>query len=252
MVSLITTEPPADVDDNIRFKYSNIACEILTSEVPVLIERLVSSRPTLEKLYAFLEQDPPLNPLLTSFCSKTFGMLLSKKSDQDWFSYQCVCLQMLEFIKSRPSFLNTIYKHMSAPVIVDLLFQIITSIEGDELRNSLFQWLSEQQLVCRLIGMLGDEADADKHQNIANLLCELIATGRNARQNEIQKQGYGYADSATDSTDPLIHILEDESTTDLLLDLVLSNKSESSIVSGITIILKLLENPIMYVNNEQI
>lgn len=152
---------------------------------------------------------------------------------------------MLEFIKSRPGFLDTIYKHMSAPVVVDLLFQIITSIEGDELRNSLFQWLSEQQLVCNLIAMLGNEADTDKHQNIANLLCELIATGRNARQNEIQKRGYGYADSATDSSDPLIHILEDESTTDLLLDLILSNKTESAVVSGITIILKLLENPIM-------
>lgn len=245
LVALITTEPPADLAENVRFKFSNIACEILTSEVPVLIERLVSSRATLEKLYAFLEQDPPLNPLLTSFCSKTFGMLLSKKSDQDWFSYQCVCLQMLEFIKSRPGFLNTIYKHMSAPVVVDLLFQIITSIEGDELRNSLFQWLGEQQLICNLIGMLGNESDSDKHQNIANLLCELIATGRNARQNELQKRGYGYGDSATDSTDPLIHILEDGSTTDLLLDLVSSNKTESAVVSGITIILKLLENPIM-------
>lgn len=133
---------------------------------------------------------------------------------------------------------------MSAPVVVDLLFQIITSIEGDELRNQLFEWLSEQQLICNLIGMLGNEADADKHQNIANLLCELISTGRNARQNELQKRGYGY-DSATDSNDPLIHILEDESTTDLLLDLILTNKTESAVVSGITIILKLLENPIM-------
>lgn len=249
LVSLITTEPPADVPENVRFKYSNTACEILTSEVPVLIERLVCSRSTLDKFLDFLEQDPPLNPLLMSFCSKTFGMLLTKKSDQDWFSYQCVCLQMLEFIKSRPHFLNTIYKHMNSPVIVDLLYQIITSIEGDELRNSLFQWLSEQQLVCNLIGMLGNDNDSDKHQNIANLLCDLIATGRSARQNELQKRGYyssaGYVDGTNESNDPLIHILEDESTTDLLLDLVLSNKTESAIVSGITVIVKLLENPIM-------
>lgn len=53
LVALITTEPPADLAENVRFKFSNIACEILTSEVPVLIERLVSSRSTLEKLYAF-------------------------------------------------------------------------------------------------------------------------------------------------------------------------------------------------------
>lgn len=243
LVTMITTEPPTDIADNIRFKYPNIACEILTSEVPALIERLVGSRPTLEKLYAFLEQDPPLNPLLTSFCSKTFGMLLSKKSDQDWFSYQCVCLQMLEFIKSRPDFLNTIYKHIGIPVIMDLLFQIITTIEGEELRNSLFEWLKEQQLVNNLIKMLGHDDDGNKHHNIAHFLCELIAHGRSGRQNELQKRGY--VDASIDSCDPIIHTLEDEATTNLLLDLILTNKKESSIVSGITIILKLLENPIM-------
>lgn len=156
---------------------------------------------------------------------------------------------MLEFIKSRPNFLNTIYKHMNAPVIVDLLYQIITSVEGDELRTSLFQWLGEQQLVCNLIKMLGNDSDADKHQNIASLLCELISTGRSCRQNELQKRGYyssaAYVDGSSDQNDPLIQILEEDTTTELLLDLVLTNKSESSIVSGITIIVKLLENPIM-------
>lgn len=244
LVSLITTEPPSDIDEMVRFKYPNIACEILTSEVPALIERLVNSRPTLEKLYAFLEQEPPLNPLLTSFCSKTFGMLLSKKPDQDWFSYQCVCLQMLEFIKTRPGFLNTIYKHIGTPVIMDLLFQIITTIEGEELRSSLFEWLKEQQLICNLIKMLGNEADADKHNNIAQFIGEVIITGRNMRQNELQK--HGYSDATNDNSDPLVHSLENENTANLLLDLILiENKRESSIVSGINIILKLLENPIM-------
>lgn len=243
LITMITTEPPADIADNIRFKYSNIACEILTSEVPALIERLVGSRPTLEKLYAFLENEPPLNPLLTSFCSKTFGMLLSKKSDQDWFTYQCVCLQMLEFIKSRHGFLDTIYKHIGVPVVMDLLYQIITTVEGEELQNSLFEWLKEQQLVSNLIKLLGSEMDSDKHQNIAHLLNELIAYGRSARQNELQKRGY--VESNTNVSDPIIYTLEDETTTNMLLDLILVNRTESSIVSGISIILKLLENPIM-------
>lgn len=240
---MITTEPPAFIADHVRFKYPNIACEILTSEVPALIERLVGSRPTLEKLYAFLEQDQPLNPLLTSFCSKTFGMLLSKKPDQDWFSYQCVCLQMLEFIKSRTDFLQTIYKHIDMPVIMDLLFQIITTVEGEELRNSLFEWLNEQKLVNNLIRILGEGNADGKHVNIAQFLCDLVTHGRNGRQNELQKRGY--VDANINSCDPLIQVLEDENTTNLLLDLILTNKKESSIVSGITIVMKLLENPIM-------
>lgn len=243
LVTMITSEPPTDIDENIRFKYPNIACEILTSGVPALIERLVGSRSTLEKLYAFLEQEPPLNPLLTSFCSKTFGVLLSKKSDQDWFSYQCVCLQILEFIKSRQDFLKTIYKHIGVPVIMDLLFQIVTTIEGEELRNSLYEWLKEQKLVQNLIEMLGNEKDADKHQNIAFFISELIANGRSQRQNELQK--LGYVDATTDVSDPIIQALEDETTTNMLLDLVLVSRTESSIVSGVTIILRLLENPIV-------
>lgn len=126
---------------------------------------------------------------------------------------------------------------------MDLLFQIITTIEGEELRNSLFEWLKDQQLVNNLIKMLGHEEDGNKHQNIAQFLCELIANGRSGRQNELQKRGY--VDAGIDSCDPIIHTLEDEATTNLLLDLILTNKKESSIVSGITIILKLLENPIM-------
>lgn len=212
--------------------------------MPALIERLVGSRPILEKLYAFLEQEPPLNPLLTSFCSKTFGMLLSKKPDQDWFSYQCVCIQMIEFIKSRPGFLNTIYKHIGTPVIVDLLFQIITTVEGEELRNSLFHWLRKQELMENLIRMLGTETDADKHNNIAQFISEVINTSRTIRQSDLQK--HGYLDSSIDVIDPLMDNLEDEHTADLLLDLILvTNKKESSIVSGISILLKLLENPIV-------
>lgn len=162
LITLITIEPPSDLPEVVRFKHPNLACEILTAETPDLTECIIENQSVLEKLFSFLEQEPPLNPLLTSFFSKTFGNLIVKKAEQvsspsntsafkafcqllrgieyfqNWFSYQCVCVQVLEFIKLRERFLDTIFKHIGTPAIMDLLFQIITNVEGDEMKSNLF------------------------------------------------------------------------------------------------------------------
>lgn len=82
LVTIITTEPAADLQETVRFKHANVACEILTSDVPSLYNRLVSDDKTLQKLYDFIKQDAPLNPLLTSFFCKTFNSLVSRRNEQ--------------------------------------------------------------------------------------------------------------------------------------------------------------------------
>lgn len=63
-------------------RFPNIACELLTSDVSIINDKLGGEESLLEILYHFLEQDPPLNPLLASFFSKTIGNLIARKTEQ--------------------------------------------------------------------------------------------------------------------------------------------------------------------------
>ncbi|KAJ8373464.1 hypothetical protein SKAU_G00040440 [Synaphobranchus kaupii] len=77
LVTFITREPPEDMEEKIRFKYPNVACELLTSDASQINDKLGGDESLLETLYGFLEQEPPLNPLLASFFSKTIGNLIA-------------------------------------------------------------------------------------------------------------------------------------------------------------------------------
>ncbi|XP_033367590.1 serine/threonine-protein phosphatase 6 regulatory subunit 2, partial [Parus major] len=82
LVTLITHEPPVDMDEKVRFKYPNTACELLTSDVPQINDKLGGDETLLNILYDFLDHEPPLNPLLASFFSKTIGNLIARKTEQ--------------------------------------------------------------------------------------------------------------------------------------------------------------------------
>lgn len=62
-------------------RYANTACELLTCDVSVINDKVSGDESLLNALYSFLEQDPPLNPLLASFFSKTFGSLISHNTE---------------------------------------------------------------------------------------------------------------------------------------------------------------------------
>jgi hypothetical protein len=100
LITLTTIEPSGEVDEKMRYKYPNIACELLTCDVPALNERLAGDEALFGKLYAFLESDKPLNPLLASFFSKTIGVLVARKTEQVSSCRQfviCNCLYTVGF-----------------------------------------------------------------------------------------------------------------------------------------------------------
>ncbi|XP_060563045.1 serine/threonine-protein phosphatase 6 regulatory subunit 3-B-like, partial [Ruditapes philippinarum] len=130
--------------------YPNTACELLTSDVSQINDALAGSEELVKKLYAFLDTDSTLNPLLASFFSKVMGLLITRKSEM-----------ILEFLQSREDFVGTLLKHIGTSAIMDLLLRLLTCIESPEIRRAMIEWLNEQQIVQKLVNCIHKDYDED-------------------------------------------------------------------------------------------
>ncbi|VEN40012.1 unnamed protein product [Callosobruchus maculatus] len=232
LVNLITKEPTLEIDEKIRFKYPNIACELLTCDVPTLNERLASDKALLEKLYTFLNTDPPLNPLLASYFSKVMGVLIAKKTEQNWLSYQFTCLQVLDFLKAKDDFIQLLLRHLGTSAVMDLILKLMTQVEGMEMRQNILNWLDSQRIMQSLVSLLNPKIDKERHYNVAQLLCDFIRTARDTLRNSTERV----------DPDPLLNTLESDETVTLLLDNIFEEeKVDSAIVGGIQVLLSLLD-----------
>lgn len=231
LVTLTTVEPSGELDERARYKYSNIACELLTCDVPALNERLAGDETLLGKLYSFLEADCPLNPLLASFFSKTIGVLVARKSEQNWYSYQFTCLQVLEFLKSKENCISLLMKHLGTSAIMDLVLKLIIHVQGPEMKQNILNWLDSQQVVQCLVGLLHPSVDAQRHANASQLLCDVIRMSRDKLMS-----------SDKPDPDPILYTLESPEIVSKLLEHILnSEKCETAIVGGISVLLTLLD-----------
>lgn len=82
LITLITEEPPKSVELASQYKHANIASEVLTSNLSMLRDRLSMDAVQMNRLCDFVSKEPPLNPLLASYFSKTVEMLLERSPKQ--------------------------------------------------------------------------------------------------------------------------------------------------------------------------
>lgn len=231
LVMLTIKEPSEDIDERSRFKYPNIACELLTCNVTSLNEKLAGSEALLTKLYSFIDTDEELNPLLASFFSKIIGALLIRKSDQNWYSYQFVCLQVLEFLKNRDKCVDRLLQHLNTSAIMDLILKLITKIEGADMIQNVKKWLDDKIIIQQLVKLLTPTNVNERHTNSSQLLSNIIKLSRDNRLSIVDRI----------EPDPILDTLESEEIIVLLLDTILAEpQTESSIVGGIEVLLVLL------------
>uniref|UniRef100_A0A8C9PA81 Serine/threonine-protein phosphatase 6 regulatory subunit 3 n=1 Tax=Spermophilus dauricus TaxID=99837 RepID=A0A8C9PA81_SPEDA len=99
---------------------------LLTSDVSQMNDRLGEDESLLMKLYSFLLNDSPLNPLLASFFSKVLSILISRKPEQ-----------IVDFLKKKRDFVDLIIKHIGTSAIMDLLLRLLTCIEPPQPRQDV-------------------------------------------------------------------------------------------------------------------
>ncbi|KAM9277356.1 serine/threonine-protein phosphatase 6 regulatory subunit 2 isoform 1-T2 [Cariama cristata] len=221
LVNLITHEPPVDMDEKVRFKYPNTACELLTSDVPQINDKLGGDESLLNILYDFLDHEPPLNPLLASFFSKTIGNLIARKTEQ-----------VIAFLRKKEKFISLVLKHIDTSAMMDLLLRLISCVEPATLRQEVLNWLNEAKIIQRLVELIHSSQDEDRQSNASQTLCDIIRLSRD-QSNQLQD---------IPEPDPLLTALESQECVEQLLkNMFDGEQTENCIVNGTQVLLTLLE-----------
>uniref|UniRef100_A0A4W5KEC4 Protein phosphatase 6, regulatory subunit 2b n=1 Tax=Hucho hucho TaxID=62062 RepID=A0A4W5KEC4_9TELE len=202
-------------------RHPNIACELLTSDVGMINDKLGGEKTLLDILYSFLEQPPPLNPLLASFFSKTIGNLITRKTEQ-----------VISFLRGKEGFLGLVLKHINTSAMMDLLLRLISCVEPAPLRQDTLNWLNEERLAQRLIELIHPGKDKERQSNASQTVCDIIRLSRD-QANQLQENS---------EADPLLTVLESQECVSQLLDnMFVGESTESCIVYGTQVLLTLLE-----------
>ncbi|XP_032348512.1 serine/threonine-protein phosphatase 6 regulatory subunit 2 isoform X12 [Camelus ferus] len=221
LVNLVTQDPALDMEEKVRFKYPNMACELLTCDVPQINDRLGGDEALLNLLYSFLDREPPLNPLLASFFSKTIGNLIARKTEQ-----------VIVFLKKKDKFISLVLKHIGTSALMDLLLRLVSCVEPAGLRQEVLHWLSEEQVIQRLVELVHPSQDEDRQSNASQTLCDIIRLGR--------EQGSQLHEAP--EPDPLLTALESQDCVEQLLkNMFDGDHTELCLVSGTQVLLALLE-----------
>ncbi|XP_069494295.1 serine/threonine-protein phosphatase 6 regulatory subunit 1 isoform X2 [Ambystoma mexicanum] len=221
LVTCITQEPPADIDERVRFKYPSVSCEILTADVSQINDALGDDESLLMRLYSFLQSNECLNPLLASFFSKVMGILINRKTEQ-----------IVGFLRKKDDFVSLLLQHIGTSAIMDLLLRLLTCVEHAQLRQDVFNWLNEEKIVQRLIEMIHPSKDDNQHSNASQSLCDITRLSREHSFQMVENP----------EPDQLLSTLEKQDVIGQLLSNMFDGvPNESVVVNGIQVLLTLLE-----------
>lgn len=121
-----------------------------------------------------------------SFISKVLTMLLTQRTSV-----------ILEYIQKRSSFLDAFLCHLGTSALMDLLLQMVSAPDGDQLRLDLaqvsysnqvvrtmhlvimpLQWLRDEGIVEKLVNYIDSSATQEQCVNASQALCDMLRIAR--------------------------------------------------------------------------
>eukprot|EP01004_Peranema_trichophorum_P009582 NODE_832_length_2321_cov_72.071429_g708_i0.p1 GENE.NODE_832_length_2321_cov_72.071429_g708_i0~~NODE_832_length_2321_cov_72.071429_g708_i0.p1 ORF type:complete len:691 (-),score=120.11 NODE_832_length_2321_cov_72.071429_g708_i0:172-2244(-) len=159
-----------ETDENQKFKYPLIACEVLVS-LPTVFNVFTSNEELMGLLIKFLEQKPPL-PSPGSFCFvRILQTLYTKKPSEvaDYLSRQNEKLA-LKFLE-----------HLETFGMNELILTLLGTMDEDEniQKGKISKWWMEYGFIKFLFSRLTHDYSPDFHINIIRMLSEIVRRFQN-------------------------------------------------------------------------
>jgi len=224
LLDLAITIPPEDSDLKTQFKYPNLACEVICSDIDAILDKLVSEKTSLDKLWGFLDGTPPLNPLIASFFARIVGTILMKRGPEVFESIQ------------ENDVVDKLLVHLEVSAAMDVFVKLMSVIDSSEMRRNVENLLEEQEFVQKLVKRLSPQYSHEMHCNSSNLLSELVRVGRESPSR--------FSDQPEEPS-TLCNIVDKEEILSTLIDTILSDRdsinADSSLVNGVDVLLSIFE-----------
>ena len=158
LVQLITMEPSSNIDEKLRYKYPNIACELLCSNMGNISEILLSDY--FQNLTSFLNTEPTLNPLFSGFSCKVLNFLCRNKPNDFFNKFQ-----------QQTDILAKLLQHVGTSCCMDLILQLVTTGEHTP---DVIMWLNEQKLIQSLVRLISVCSSTDVCYNASQTLLDIL------------------------------------------------------------------------------
>ncbi|KAJ6236912.1 serine/threonine-protein phosphatase 6 regulatory subunit [Anaeramoeba flamelloides] len=172
ILNYLLVPPSSNVTDNkICIKYPFLSSEVIGCEIFGIVEEISISESYMDTIFAFLDQEKPINSVYAGYFARIVSVQLKKRWDETW-----------KYIKEN-KILDKFLNNLESSAITDLLILILIADENSFTLEDVQKTVKEQKIVDKLINLLVEEKTTQYHRNSAKILLEVATFCHNSSYN---------------------------------------------------------------------